>query len=318
MEIEKREVETVACDFCGKSECSTYILPASYPSEMPERPKVVECKSCGQLYTPPRPKRDFLTWLYQKYYPQKKVTGETLRTALVRNRLIRRLWHWYCGQYLSEVLRTARGRVLDIGCGTGDLLAELEQNGCEGFGVELNPDSVAQCLKRGLKVKCGDLEDFHFGENFFDGIMLWHVIEHVPSPGRLLDNCLRMLKPGGSVFIYSPNARSYLAFLFKEYWFAWHLPFHFTHFTRESISGYARKHGLLVKKLSAVTVEFNFSYSLNLYCNLAGGPLMKYLSRKRFFNNVPFRMVIAPVFRLLDTVFSGKGEYLQVRLEKPA
>jgi SAM-dependent methyltransferase len=317
-EIKNTLLETVSCDFCGGSDSTMFIRPDKFPVEMPQRPVVVRCGSCGFLYTNPRPRRNFLTELYRRYYPEEKSNGSSLSTAVKKNTHLRKLWHLYCGQFLGRALAEACGRVLDLGCGTGGLLMELQQKGCECYGVELNPDSVSRCIRRGLRVKCGDLDDFHFEDGFFDTIVLWHVLEHLPSPATALSNCRRMLKPGGKILIYSPNAHSYLAAAFKESWFPWQVPFHFSHFTPSSIKAYAGKCGLLARKIKAVTPEYYFAYSIDQICRTHRHPMLCGFSRRGVFRSLAFRIAVAAFFRILDLAFPGRGECLQVQLIKPS
>src|SRR5262249_14623991 len=87
---------------------------------------------------------------------------------------------------------TWRGRVLDVGCGNGELLTRLKNFGWEVAGME--PDPTAASLARmhfGIDVR-GRMEDFE--DASFDVITLSHVIEHLPSPLATLARCLRLLR----------------------------------------------------------------------------------------------------------------------------
>jgi len=148
------------------------------------------------------------------------------------------------GQYIYEV--SAKGKILDIGCSYGVLLQILREKGGDVYGVETNLRFVKICREKGLNVIYGTLKDAKYPNSFFDIIILSQVIEHVPSPTEILKEVWRILRPGGRVFIYCPNADSYLRKIFGKYWHGWHIPFHFYAFTevnlpplsRQNFSGY--------------------------------------------------------------------------------
>jgi 2-polyprenyl-3-methyl-5-hydroxy-6-metoxy-1,4-benzoquinol methylase len=311
-------LETVSCDLCGASDFSVVFSVNWYPDDISCSQNVVRCGSCGLMYTNPRPDRTLITQLYQKYYASGTDSGDVAgtKTFIRRHPLLRRLWHAYCGQYLGYVLKRAKGRVLDIGCGRGGLLEELSDKGCESYGIELNPDSVEICQKKGLRVKVGSINDIDFEEGFFDAIFLWHVIEHVPSPTNTLEKIRKFLKPGGTVYLFSPNAGSYLAKIFGVNWFPWQIPFHFYHFTPQTFRAFAQKCNFTVTRLRAVTPEYYLPYSFDLWENNRVGRKRSALIRK-ILNSFCYRISIAAVFRVFDFVLSGQGECLQIELIKP-
>jgi len=99
-------------------------------------------------------------------------------------------------------------RVLDVGCGSGVLLARMQAFGWQVEGVEVDPDGVKAARARGVSVRLGTLEEQAFPENHFDAVHSAHVIEHVYDPLALLRECYRILKPGGTLVILTPNIGS--------------------------------------------------------------------------------------------------------------
>ncbi|HNR51499.1 MAG TPA: class I SAM-dependent methyltransferase [Deltaproteobacteria bacterium] len=309
-------MESVTCDQCGGRGQRPYLTMEDHFSHLPGTFSVVKCTSCGLLYTNPRPTGDELRGLYATYYDgnslQRSSTGFA---AFIRQHPgILSLWHALCGQYSSTAIRKLRGNVLDIGCGTGDLLEQVRTKGCRAFGVEPNESSAKICSRKGFEVYTGSFEDLMFPSSFFDAVVLWHSIEHLSSPRNALAKIKRILKPGGHVLIWCPNADSSPAALFRQFWRGWHLPFHFYHFTPKTLTALAETAGFRVEKLRAVTPEFIFAYSLQAWMNHQKGSVSQSTGVIRLFRTFVARAMIALVFRIHDHVLKGKGEFLQVEL----
>ncbi|MGQ9512505.1 glycosyltransferase, partial [Thermodesulfitimonas sp.] len=113
-------------------------------------------------------------------------------------------------QIKEEILPFFRGcrRVLDIGCGQGLFLEMLREVGIEGEGIDLDPAVVEKAQAKGLRVHVASaLEFLRQNQQIYDGIMLGHIIEHLPGPEavRLLYYCARSLQDGGVIAIQTPN-----------------------------------------------------------------------------------------------------------------
>lgn len=311
--------EYVNCDICGQEETGLYLRMEDHSYGVPGTFSIVRCSSCNLLFTNPRPKCDSIVDLYRNHYGdfdiRPTVNGKTIKSFVKRNLRVRKFYHWLFGQYLSEVLLKARGRVLDIGCGSGSTMEELRRLGCKVYGIEPNPKAAKACIEKGLDVTCGVLNEVNFTENFFDTVIMMNVVEHFPSPKRTLEKIYRILRPGGHVYIYCPNANSYMAAFFDEFWRGWHVPFHFYHFTPETMSRLIRTTPFKNITMRAVTPDFVFPESLELF--LANRwKSFRWINKTSFFRSFFFRFFAAFGFRLLDVCFPGKGELLQVELEK--
>ena len=96
-------------------------------------------------------------------------------------------------------------RVLDLGCGEGDLLFYLKsRKGVRGTGIENNEEKVAQCIEKGLTVLQGDInaEVLDYPDDAFDYIILSQTLQQVYEPAALLRSILRI---GKKAVVSFPN-----------------------------------------------------------------------------------------------------------------
>ena len=100
-------------------------------------------------------------------------------------------------------------RVLDLGCGKGDLLAWLANNKqVKGTGIELDKEKAAQCIERGLSVLQGDLSEEvdDYPDKSFDYVILSQTLQQIYEPARLLYSLARI---GRRVIVSFPNFSHY-------------------------------------------------------------------------------------------------------------
>ena len=108
--------------------------------------------------------------------------------------------------------------LLDVGCGSGKRMQLLRDLGWSVEGVDNDLQAIGQAQNKGLNVRLGNLEEQEYSDNRFDAITMSHVIEHVHQPLSLLQECHRILKPGGKLVVVTPNAESWGHRLFKDAW----------------------------------------------------------------------------------------------------
>jgi SAM-dependent methyltransferase len=128
-----------------------------------------------------------------------------------------------------------QGRLLDVGCGGGEWLLTMRERGWSVEGCDFDKHAVEVARQRGLKVKCGSLEEQNYPDNSFDAVTLSHVIEHVPDPVRVLGECARILKPGGKLVLFTPNQASLGHWVFGEAWRGLEPPRHLHLFSIKSL-----------------------------------------------------------------------------------
>ena len=100
----------------------------------------------------------------------------------------------------------SKGRLLDVGCGGGHLLASAGQRGWHGLGVDLSHDACAVTRQAGVAVVQAEGAALPFRDGALDVVSLINVLDHTPHPLATLREAHRVLPPGGHLVIRIPNA----------------------------------------------------------------------------------------------------------------
>src|ERR1017187_1344633 len=103
-------------------------------------------------------------------------------------------------------------KVLDIACGEGYGAAALMQSGATSvIGVDVSPEACEHATHRyGIKTRLGDAQNIPLENASVDTVVSFETIEHLARPEKFLDECVRVLAPGGQIIISTPNRDVYL------------------------------------------------------------------------------------------------------------
>jgi 2-polyprenyl-3-methyl-5-hydroxy-6-metoxy-1,4-benzoquinol methylase len=147
---------------------------------------------------------------------------------------------------LINELSPAKGKLLDIGAGTGDFLLVAKNNGWETFGTEPSEKARAIAVKKGVSIidASAGLED-----HSIDIITMWHVLEHVPDLENQIKELKRLLKPNGTLLVAVPNFKSFDANHYGKFWAAYDVPIHFWHFSKTAIKLLFEKENMTLQKV---------------------------------------------------------------------
>lgn len=156
-------------------------------------------------------------------------------------------------RHVEAAGHVAGSRVLEIGCSSGDLLCLLRDRGATVAGVEPGDVSRGIARSRGLDV-VATLAEVRGGP--FDIVVLFDVLEHLPSPVSTLQWVSTKLSLSGRVVIGVPNIESLEFRLLKGRWFALELPRHLTHFSPTGMERLAATAGLAVRRLHYPRISF--------------------------------------------------------------
>lgn len=219
--------EKVSCNFCNKDDTKLLFAKKDKLGLSDDDFKVVQCKNCGLVYINPRPSEKEIA----KFYPDTYSWKETLTAESKFTKIIRKLEKFYRYHLLnyetSKVVKLApskTGRLLDIGCGTGDRLDIFRRFGFDVYGVEISQSAEYAKNHLGLNVKQGDVFDAAYPDSFFDIITLHNVLEHTHNPQKVITELKRILKKDGIIAIQVPNINCIQYRLFKQRWAAIDVP----------------------------------------------------------------------------------------------
>ncbi len=283
MSIVERAIRTrpvANCLLCGTSGRWLYQNLPDRSFSAPGQWNLRQCEQvqCGLVWLDPQPVPEDVALAYQGYYThsQPEPGPSLLRDALWA------VWHAYLGarfgysQGVGPKWRRAlaplallhpggrdeldaaamhlpaphrQARVLDVGCGSGVLLARMRALGWDAEGVEIDPGGVVATRARGVPVRLGTLEEQHFPPDSFDAVHSAHVLEHVYDPLSLLHECGRILKPAGTLVILTPNVESWGHRQFGSAWLNLDPPRHLALFSPANLRVAAERAGLQVQRL---------------------------------------------------------------------
>lgn len=210
---------------------------------------ILFCEGCGLGKTSPFLDESALRSLYSSTYREEDATRfPTPLESIIK--VVRE------GRRRRVERFSARGRILDVGCGRGDFLLMMRERGWECCGLELD-NRVSQKSKNGVDLKSGSLSDVRFPDAYFEAVTFWHVFEHVKDPQWTLRECARVLKPGGLLVLAVPNMRSLQSRAAGSGWFHLDPPFHLYHYSAENMKKLLEKSGFEVLRVRHFSFEYN-------------------------------------------------------------
>lgn len=220
------------CPVCKSESFSPFLACKDYTVSQ-ENFKIVSCNYCNFKFTNPRPEDAKLG----DYYKSEDYISHSNTSKGIISKLYKSVRNYTLGKKLKLISGyVSRGTILDYGCGTGMFLNVCQKAGWKSYGME--PDEGARKIASEMNLKTfSDKESIQrqIGEEKFDIITLWHVLEHVTDLEQTLSFFKAKLNKNGALIIAVPNYTSYDAKHYKEFWAAYDVPRHLYHFEIETI-----------------------------------------------------------------------------------
>lgn len=316
-----------ACPMCGSGGEPLHVDLMDGLFDAPGRWDLSVCRSedCQLVWLDPMPAQEDLWIAYRRYYTHDspgedasrsfiRAVYEGLRENYIRDRFgyeggarsgwLRLLTYLlvftpYIRQDTIGQVRQLRfvrgGRLLDIGCGSGDWLRLMKARGWCVEGVDLDEAAVANANSRGLSVQCGTVHDLNCPDAHFDAVTLNQVIEHVPDPVAVLAECRRILKPGGHLILYTPNSRSLGHRVFGRHWRGLEPPRHLHLFGPRSMARAFSSAGLDKLQIRTINSTFVWLESIRTRWADRAGPHASALAARLLASLEQFYLFVDPM-----------------------
>jgi len=244
------------------------------------------CESCGCLQILKAPK-DMDIYYRQKDYYSFKTSHKKIDLKLVKKIIVwikinkninflSRLFSIVSSKFNNYLkwLKFVKdisfeSKILDVGCGSGELLTELKELGFNNlYGVDLYIDSTKN--EAGINILRGSLEDVN-GE--YDLIMLHHSLEHMLDQGKVMHKLSQLLSSNGSLIIRIPLVDCYAWRMYGENWYQIDAPRHFYLHSYESIMLLAKMNNFYLIDAYRDSTELQFSISEMYAKNIASNEI---------------------------------------------
>lgn len=315
MSMEANElVDVEICDLCRGNDFTLAMDASPW--------KLLKCINCGLVFTSPRYSDSELARLYaDEYYEQadhyfkQQITPPTDDQLQMALDIYRRL------------VKIKSARSLDVGCGGGRLVEAFSRAGFESSGIEPSIQTVKQAKMAGRNISAQRIE--YLESQAYHCVTAMHVLEHVVSPLKLLEELYRVLKLGGLCIIEVPNINSKASKQLGPKWPALHPGTHLFHFSPETLSGIMEKIGFEVLKkrklggagmfssvseATASTKNNNTLCSSKIYSYRPSGLLKLLWKNRSALKKIP---MLTSFIRWMNWELLGNGEYIQITARKP-
>lgn len=206
---------------------------------------LLKCRRCGFVFMHKIPTAEELERHYALYaYETENELSEATRLSI---------------EYHLDTFEPYRknNRLLDVGCGEGWILERAKARGWQVCGTEFSPRAVALCRGKGIKMYAGELQVEQMEEKDFDVLISTETLEHIYNPREEVRKFYQLLRPGGLLYITTPNFNSYLRYLFGSNYSVIEYPEHLAYYTPKTLHRLLQESGFRKKKLQTTGISFS-------------------------------------------------------------
>jgi 2-polyprenyl-3-methyl-5-hydroxy-6-metoxy-1,4-benzoquinol methylase len=257
------------CPVCGSAEFQPFLICKDFTASG-ESFHLVKCLDCKFILTNPRPDSNSLSG----YYESASYISHTSQSTGIVDQAYLLIRNFTVGwkRHLIQKLKPSPS-IFDYGCGTGDFLKSCHRAGWKTFGVE--PSDKARAIAQETGINIVATLDQPIAQEF-DVITMWHVLEHVENPDRILSVLRDSLKDDGMFFIAVPNCESPDSSYYGSYWAAFDVPRHLWHFSKSTMTKFLTTLGLQVKWIFPMKLD---AYYVSLLSEKYKNPHQNTISR---------------------------------------
>lgn len=249
--------EFTTCPVCGgagvayRNACACYMLnynPMFLPAKLWMR-----CQNCETLYTRWFP-QEFLALGQKPYLVYPRADWVTIQDC---DSVRLRSWCDILNK-AKELAKNSGTKLLEVGVGNGYLIAAAQEMGYQVHAVEILEDAAQETADLlNLPVLCGDFLAMPEDQDY-DIIIMGDVLEHLQDPVGGLNKAFSLLKPGGVLWLSTPNYDSAFARMRKMTDPMLQEPYHITYFSRQSLARLVEQVGFQIKSYS-LSIHYNGS-----------------------------------------------------------
>lgn len=289
---------TVPCPSCASTAHTPLHTARDRWFDGPGTFAYARCDACGLTYLRVRPAPEVMGAYYPSNYVKRGRGPAWLHAFFRRYDLRRRV-------AVVRGLAGRGGRVLDVGCARGDFLAAARGAGLVVAGVEPAPWAAEATAARGIPVWPTTVAEADLPAAAFDVATLWDVVEHLDHPGDDLRRVAAAVKPGGWVIVTTPVLDGWEARLWGTRWPGWDTPRHLVVFERATLARTLEGAGFGPVRWAHLSEGYLLTaLAVSLLAKeKAPRPIARLV--EAVLNARPVRLVMQPVFALLDLVLGG-------------
>ncbi len=243
------------CPICGKEKTVSFFAKAQSSDALIRKMSLTQCANCrvvfAQNYQVDRKaiyNKNYATW------------GADLANELAAVSEAKKVSFVHQLEKIKKFIDPQNKKLLDVGTGGGFLLEVATAMGFNCFGIE--PATYACQLaknKFGEKIFCGTLEQARYPDIFFDVICLTDVLEHLKEPLKTLQEVNRILKPGGFIFVISPDTNSLSKKILGTNWFQYKYE-HLFYFNKKSFRFIMEEAGFEIALFTTNVKKLSLAY----------------------------------------------------------